>query len=64
MGIMGIMGCQGAYRGSSMGRYAVLPWVFCEVVTREVNRNRRLEFDAFGDSLRHRFETFIRSRTE
>ena len=36
------------------GVYGVLRWVICERVTREVNRNRRLDID----------ETFIRSRTE
>jgi hypothetical protein len=61
---MGTMGREGAYRGSSMWEYADLPGVFCEVVTREVNRNRRPEIDAYGGSLRQRFETFIRSQTE
>jgi hypothetical protein len=47
-----------------MAMYAVLAWLICVRVTREVNRNRRLEIDAYGDSLRQCIETFIRSRTE
>ena len=54
MGIIETWGREAAYQGSSMGRYAVLRWMVCEEVTREVNRNRRLEM----------IETFIRSRTE
>jgi hypothetical protein len=54
--------------GAAHGGVAAWAWIFRWLcygrVTRQVNRNRRLDVGAYGSSLRRGFETFIRSRTE